>query len=183
MRTAAVVFVGLILLSLLFLLISKTTEESGETSFAFITPPPTRTPTPDIQEINKAVCQDEDLVSLEYKDLLRNIEQHTGYAYWFWGTVAQVVPKSSDGYDYLITITRVEGSFWLDPIFVSIDQHSAIDTRFLERDLIMFCGIPVGLMRYETVRGDTAEVPHVLVLHIFSHMECDGGGSCFPVRN
>ncbi len=110
------------------------------------------------------VCEQATVSETPYRELFRNIEHYEGNVYIFTGEVMQSIPHTGRLHDYLINITYWESGNWRDIIYVSSDPMTLTGSRILERDILVFCGKPVGIAQYESVRGETVEVPEIAML-------------------
>lgn len=113
---------------------------------------PTPTPTPTFVELKDKA------LSVEYKELFRNIENYTGKLVYFKGKVVQVKEdtKVSIGKYYLLRINVTEGAYGFSDDDVRVNYQGS---RVLEKDAVESVGSVVGLWKYRTVLGAERTIP------------------------
>ena len=129
---------------------------------------PTPTPTMTVDEIKAKA------VTLEFKDLYRNIEQHVGKVLHTTGKVVQARQDSKGGlftesvkYTILrVEITKREYGAWEDAVWVEYYGEN----RILENDIIEFWATVEGLQQYQAIMGNQVELPK-LTAHIVNLIE------------
>lgn len=124
-------------------------------------PEPSPTPEKTLDEIKA------ESVIIEYKDLYRNIETHTGKVLHATGKIVQVAKQKTTvifGDDYETTIMRVditkdEFGNYSDTVWLEYNGEE----RFLEDDVIEFWATVEGLQEYKSIFGGAVELPRLTV--------------------
>lgn len=119
------------------------------------------TTTQDIQALKASA------ITIPYKELFRNNEQHIGKVVRYVGQVLQVQEKSclfcdKPGYVLRIGVTKGALDIWDDPIWVDY----AGSERFLEEDIVTVWGTVDGLETYTAVLGNTVTVPRIKTIDL-----------------
>jgi len=117
------------------------------------TPAPPPTPTLTAQELESSA------ISMTFKELARNTEEHVGKLIILDGKVIQVV-EDSGSYQMRISITKDDYG-WSDPIFVICNDCAV---RPLEEDIAHFVGTVDGRISYKSVLGGEITLPQVTTL-------------------
>ena len=108
----------------------------------------------------------EQAIEVSYNDLYRNNENYLNKIVKFEGEIVQTI-KTRNGYDYRIDVTKTYPSYggvnYEDTIWA---HYYNGDKRFLEEDIVEFYAEVKGLSTYETIFGETKELPNVEILYI-----------------
>lgn len=111
----------------------------------------------------KAACQE-----VEYKDLMRNIENKVGDKVLFTGKVKQVVYESESGdspSQYRVGVTYDEDIGWYDDDIMLYFTRGE-SSRLLEDDIITIYGEVTGSETYTTVLGASVTVPAITGVYV-----------------
>lgn len=98
---------------------------------------------------------------ITYEDMARDKSGRIGEYVKFSGKVIQVIVGDQENQYRLATNGDYD-----DVILIEIN-HQKLEQNILEDDQITIEGLSVGNITYETVRGDTREIPFVLVENLY----------------
>lgn len=101
-----------------------------------------------------------DAQTVDYDELLRNIEDYEGASVEYRGQVMQVIDRDGDQYILRVAVTR-ESFGWDDDVYISWEGE-----RVLEEDIIRFWGVVEGPITYETVLGNERTIPEITAVDI-----------------
>lgn len=124
----------------------------------------------DIQELNIDPEEvREKAESVEYSDLMRNAEEYVGEAIYYEATVDQVIPLEDEEDAYQLRL------------FVNDENDDVMGAwrgqRVIEDDVIETYSVGAGRIEYETIFGETREIPLLSIYDIEILEEGGGGGS------
>lgn len=106
-------------------------------------------------------------ISIEYDDLFRNNEQHTGKVVRFVGQVLEYGDQicllcDNPGHFLRVGVTPLGYGVYDDPIYVLYED----DQRFLEDDIVTIWGTVDGLESYIAVLGNEITIPRIQALDV-----------------
>ena len=100
---------------------------------------------------------------IAYKDLARKHDDYMGTNVIFTGEVIQV---QEDGKYVGLRVNVTKNSYgYEDTMFVQYDK-SLVSGRVLDKDIITFSGMSMGLLTYKTVLGAEMSIPQVLATDV-----------------
>lgn len=100
---------------------------------------------------------------IAYKDLARKPDEYQGTNVIFTGEVIQV---QEDGKYVGLRVNVTKNSYgYEDTMFVQYDK-SLVSGRVLDKDVITFSGMSMGLLTYKTVLGAELSIPQVLATDV-----------------
>ncbi|UHA74491.1 hypothetical protein [Paenibacillus sp. 481] len=98
-------------------------------------------------------------VTIPYKELARNPDEHDGAQVRYTGEVIQVM-ETEQVTEYRINVTKDSYNIYDDTIYVFYARGEN-ESRILEGDIVTFWGYSKGLVSYESTLGGTITIPQV----------------------